>query len=100
MICLGLGGFKPILDGYTDASMVVGDFDGRKPTWGGVWDGVVLRQIQITKVCFLIFYGRQVHCHDQSREKDVLDETTLLSFGFEARWIETCTIFQQFISEN
>ena len=29
MICLGLGGFKPILDGYTDASMVVGDFDGR-----------------------------------------------------------------------
>ena len=36
MICLGLGGFKPILDGYTDAYMVVGGFDGRKPTWGGV----------------------------------------------------------------
>ena len=32
MICLGLGGFKPILDGYIDAYMIEGDFDGRKPT--------------------------------------------------------------------
>ena len=31
MMCLGFGGFKPILDGYTYAYMVVGDFDGRKP---------------------------------------------------------------------
>ena len=36
MMCLGFGGFKPILDGYTYAYMVVGDFDGRKPSfWGG-----------------------------------------------------------------
>lgn len=32
-MCLSFGGFKPILDDYTDAYMVVGCFDGRKPTW-------------------------------------------------------------------
>ena len=40
MMCLGFGGFKPILDGYTYAYMVVGDFDGRKPSFCAPGGGV------------------------------------------------------------
>ena len=52
---------------------------------GGVFEMQLYYGKSKLQKCFLIFYGRQVHCHDQSREKDVLDETTLLSFGCEAR---------------
>ena len=56
MMCLGFGGFKPILDGYTYAYMVVGDFDGRKPSFcaRGGWGGLGKSKLQKCVSLFLM----------------------------------------------